>query len=240
MKPEVLPAFLALTEKHEGRCAFFYLDVKGLVTIGLGNLAEPIQRVLHLDFVHHHDGSSAAWSDIVAAWQTVHARQDLRTHGGGAFANLTSIRMTDASIDKLVLGTLAAFESVLHGTFPEWDSWPYQAQLATLSMAWASGPHLNVGWPHFVAACRAQDWATAAVECTPSAAEMAAQNASFHERVAEQQRLFREAAGHVLPPLVAKALSLLGQAADDSGDADEEATDALPATAVYTDPWKRK
>ena len=124
----------------------------------------------------------------------VKLRTDLAPHGGGAFKELTTIRATKASIDKRVMHDLASFEATLKTIFPEWESWPWQCQLAVLSMAWASGPHLDHGWPKFVAACRAQDWATAAVECMPSDAEMGVQNDSFHKRVAEQQRLFREAA----------------------------------------------
>lgn len=195
MKPEVLPAFLALTRQHEGRCDWFYLDVKGLVTIGEGDLADPIGRALHIEFVHP-DGSGVAWPDVVAAWTKVKTKQEWRKIGGGqkAWQDLTSIRATSASLDRLVLSTLSAFEAVLHGIFPEWDAWPWRAQVATLSMAWANGPHLDLEWPRFTAACRARAWATAAIECQPSPTEMAAQNPSFEERVAEQKRLFTEAA----------------------------------------------
>ena len=37
-----------MTEAREGRNDFFYLDVKSLVTIGLGNLVDPVMRALDL------------------------------------------------------------------------------------------------------------------------------------------------------------------------------------------------
>ena len=49
--------------------------------------------------------------------------------------------------------------------FPALPSWPWEAQMATLSLCWAVGTALPRGWPRLTAALRAQDWATAAAEC---------------------------------------------------------------------------
>ena len=54
--------------------------------------------------------------------------------------------------------------------FQSFDTWPADAQLALLSMAWAMGPGGPGGFPHFRAGCQALDFKTAAAQCQMNAA----------------------------------------------------------------------
>jgi hypothetical protein len=59
-----------------------YLDIKGLVSIGIGNLIDPINLAMDLPFVHKDDINVAASTDeIETEWQTVKGRQDLAPRG---------------------------------------------------------------------------------------------------------------------------------------------------------------
>lgn len=190
IKSSVRDGFIKFTEQFEGHTRYFYLDVKGLVTIGYGNLADPIPLVAGLVFMRP-DGTVAAPSEVSAAWLTVKNRQDMSQRGGGAFASLTSIRATDESIHALVFDKLEHFGEVLAEFFHDFASWPASAQLGLLSMAWALGPAFPPHWPRFSAACRARDWSTAADGCHMKESD----NPGVAPRNVANTALFRAAVG---------------------------------------------
>jgi GH24 family phage-related lysozyme (muramidase) len=162
MHQSVRDAFVPFTAPMEGVVRFLYLDVKGLVTTAIGNLVDPMEAALALPLMRP-DGTRASREDIAAEWANVKARQDMRMRGGMAYAAVTRLRLTDEGVRQVVAGKLAQMESYLARRFPEWEEWPADAQLATLSMAWACGPAFR--FPRLEAALRAQDWITAANEC---------------------------------------------------------------------------
>jgi hypothetical protein len=67
----------------------------------------------------------------------------------------------------LVLDRLTKNESFLKRQpwFINFDSWPADAQLGLLSMAWAMGPGGPGGFPNFRTACQRLDFNTATPEC---------------------------------------------------------------------------
>jgi hypothetical protein len=165
-----------------------YLDAKGLVTTGVGNLLEPSRLALGLPWQHLRDGTPATPLQIADAWMVVKARQDLAGHGGGAFRVLTGLWLTDAAIDRLVMGKLTEDDRALAIRFAEYETWPADAQLGLLSLAWACGPMFD--FPKLAAAVRTLDWVTAAAECHISTRG----NAPVGRRNMATQRCFLNAA----------------------------------------------
>ena len=51
MYDDVRAAFLSFTTRLEGRVPYMYLDIKGLVTIGVGNLIDPVDLALQVTFL---------------------------------------------------------------------------------------------------------------------------------------------------------------------------------------------
>lgn len=173
MKKSVRAAFVGFTVPLEGLVTWFYADVKHLITIGIGNLCDPISTALTLPLVRP-DGSDASRDEIAAEWNRVKARCCMRTdakHDAGCVAYLghrsteaiTSLRLTPAGVDQVVLGRLDLNDALLLRRFPDFEDWPADAQLATHSMAWACGPAFN--FPRLAEALRARDFARAAAEC---------------------------------------------------------------------------
>ena len=162
MKDAVRAAWLDFSIRFEGYVPWLYLDVLGLVTIGVGNLVDPLALALELPFVHR-DGSPASREEVWSAWFAVKNRQDLAKRGHLAFEALTHVRMTREGVEKLVLGKLVQNELVLVQRWPGWHEWPADAQLGALSMAWAAGPKFYA--PKFTAAAAAKDFLTCAKEC---------------------------------------------------------------------------
>jgi GH24 family phage-related lysozyme (muramidase) len=160
---EIFPDF---SKRFEGYVHWMYLDVKGLVTIGIGNLIDPEASAVSLPFADKNTGVAASQAEIRSEWRAVKARQDLKNRLFPVFDPLTRLRLSDAAISALVRKRLAGNQEVLERTFDDWAAWPADAQLGVLSIAWAVGAAFAPKWPKFTAACRAGDWLTAAAECT--------------------------------------------------------------------------
>ena len=149
MHPSVLQAFRGFSTKFEGYLPYMYLDIKGLVTTGMGNLIDPIGAALALPW-KRPDGSLATQDEIRAAWNKVKARIDLAPKYGTAFAGLTTLRLDKDGIEQLIARKLRENETYLRKRFPAYERWPADAQLGLHSMAWAMGPGFH--FPAFDAA----------------------------------------------------------------------------------------
>jgi GH24 family phage-related lysozyme (muramidase) len=175
MKPAVATRFLDFTEPLEGLVDYMYVDVKGLVTIGFGNLIDPIDLALPLPFVKKAGGLPATRDEIIAEWNLIkdkdNARQ-LKTKGHRACQPLTNLKLTRDAINDLCARRLQGNEANLKKikAFARFDEWPADAQLGLHSMAWAmgSGFAFNERWPGFRKACAAMDFDAAANNCKMS------------------------------------------------------------------------
>lgn len=149
MHPSVQKAFEGFSTKFEGFLPYMYLDIKGLVTTGMGNLIDPIGAALGLPW-KRPDGSLASQDEIRAAWNAVKARTDLAPKYGQAFAGVTTLRLDKDGIEQLIARKLKENEDYLRKKYPGYEKWPADAQLGLHSMAWAMGPGFK--FPAFDAA----------------------------------------------------------------------------------------
>ncbi|MBT2393404.1 peptidoglycan-binding protein [Streptomyces sp. ISL-1] len=176
MHDTVRDAFIPFNEPLEGRVQFMYLDVKSLVSTGVGNLLDaddpslfgsnpqPLPDIFTLNWLDKNSGSTAGRAEITDEYQTV-------KFSGTAFASLaekeaiTRLRITNPEINGLVTRKLDSFEATLktRAPFTSLGTWPADGQLGLFSMAWAMGPHFK--FPVFQGAAAVQDWLTMAREC---------------------------------------------------------------------------
>jgi len=176
MHDSVKDAFLPFSAPLEGRVRFMYLDVKSLVSTGVGNLLDadnpnsfgnnpqPLPDAFTLGWFDKTSMAAADSAEILAEYKHV-------KFSDTAFALLqdkeaiTRLRITDAAIDALVFRKLESFEEILRGreAFAALEQWPADGQLGLFSMAWALGPLFK--FPKFQAAAAEQDWLTMAQEC---------------------------------------------------------------------------
>ncbi len=163
MRDSVRAAFVGFTSRFEGVVPYLYQDVKGLVTIAIGNLVDPIQYAMPLPFVRRVDGVPAGRDEIAAEWLRVKADASLARLGHRAAERITTLRLTDDGVQSLVARKLEQNEAHLKGRFPYIEEWPACAQLAVHSMAWACGPAFR--FPLLEVALRAEDWDTASEQC---------------------------------------------------------------------------
>ena len=164
MRSIVQETFRAWSKQFEGEVPWMYLDVKGLVTVGVGNLIDPIGAALGLPFLHA-DGSKALFGEISAEWHTIKNHQELAHQGYQRARGFCRLHLSDDGISALVASKLASNWAFMARYFPNQDTWPAAAQLASSSLAWAIG----AGWPlifkNCAASAKAENWAACAFEC---------------------------------------------------------------------------
>lgn len=168
MHSSVQTAFRAFNEPFEGVVHWMYLDVRGLVTVGVGNLIEPVELALKLPFHHRAEPSRAATAgEIAAEWRRVKSATSLAHAGWRACEAVTTLGLDDHAIDALISSCLDANEALLtkKSSFQAFDVWPADAQLGLLSMSWALGVQGLERFSMFSAACRSGDFLGAAANC---------------------------------------------------------------------------
>jgi GH24 family phage-related lysozyme (muramidase) len=172
MHPAVQSQFRAFNEPFEGSIPYMYLDILGLVTVGVGNLIDPVVLATALPFRFKNKpgvaapGTLASKDQINAEWQKLKSNTSLAKKGHLACAPVTDLELNDEAVNDLIAQRLAGNESFLkrQQSFKDFDTWPADAQMALLSMAWAMGPGGFSRFPHFSAACQRRDFKTAAAE----------------------------------------------------------------------------
>lgn len=189
MRQSALNSFVDYNDDLEGVCGFMYLDRKGLVSSCIGLLLDPVAlfRAARLPW-KRPDGTLATREEAEAEWRAVKAMQQRRLMGGGHFRKWTSLRLTKGDILNATRARIELNETHLRERFPEWDSWPSDAQLGVMSVAWAVGATLK-GYPRMCAALQARDFDAAAAEAT-----FASGDGTYADRQAAQQLCLRNAA----------------------------------------------
>jgi len=165
MWPVVRDAFIRFSEPYEGRVRSLYADVLGLVTVGVGNLVDPIQNAIALPF-KRPDGTSATAAEIEAAWNAVKRDPLCKANGWRYAAKLpaNSLRLDNKDIDALIYRRLSQFDQAMAYRFETWETMPADSQLGILSLCWAMGSGFVTKFPKFAAAIRRGDYGTAANE----------------------------------------------------------------------------
>jgi hypothetical protein len=181
MHQSVKTALSPFLKLYEGKVNFMYLDKKGLVTVGVGHLIDPVNKALELEFGHDGGGAASA-GEITAEWQTVKSRKDLIDTGSKAFKAITKLMLTDKGIEEMVKASAEAIENYIKTNasaqkfYANFDRWPADAQLGFMGVAWGGIPLPQFKWYKFPEACRLEDWDTAAKECKISSPIAAGRN----------------------------------------------------------------
>lgn len=171
MHPAVAVAFRPLSEQFEGVLREMYVDVKNLVTTGIGNLidasanpnVEPWSPAIRWQWQHKDTGAIATRDEVVAEWMRVKSAGHANW-GAPAQARFGSLALPLEEMERLFQWRIAEDEKILRQRFPEWDRWPADAQLGTLLISWAAGP--GFAWPKTVAALKDRRFKEAAHHAT--------------------------------------------------------------------------
>jgi len=195
MRQDVRDNWIKFNEPFESRVDVFYLDTHQLliggrlapdplVTIGVGNLVDPLSEAIGLPMVDILTGGFASPGEIMTEWTAVKGLTSHWKDNTNFWRCRAKLRLKDEDIDALCMRRLDANELEIKAQFKDFETWPSGPQTAILSMAWAMGA--GFGFPKFRAACARQDWATAAAECEMDASH----NLGLRPRNAANKALF--------------------------------------------------
>lgn len=149
---------------YEGNVEHMYLDTKGLVTVGIGNLLPSESAARALGFVSRTTKAKATPDEISADFKSV-AKQKVGLRSR-AYREFTKLDLPGLAIDELFRNRVNEFRSQLKKSYPKFEEYPNAVQLATLDMAFNLGVGgLKTKWPRLNAAIDAEDWAAAAENC---------------------------------------------------------------------------
>lgn len=155
MRDSVVEIFPKFTAPLEGCILWPYQDVLGLVTIGYGCLIEPEALAAAVPgWVGNPSpaGIAAEWNKVNALPKALHFNR---------YKDSCSLRLDQGGVDALLQSRMELFEGTLRHYFPAWDSFPADAQLAIMAMAWACGAGFPKTFTNFAAFVLKRDWASA-------------------------------------------------------------------------------
>ncbi len=163
-KNELAARTRKLIKAGEGSIPHMYLDTVGKVTIGVGNMLRNAEAATRLPFIVKETGDKASEDEIISEYERVAKLKPGLT--ARSYKQHTKLVLTAEAIDALLDKRLSRFKSRLRKDFAGFDSFPAEAQLGLIDMAFNLGNHGLVSkFPSFTKAARSQDWKLCAREC---------------------------------------------------------------------------
>jgi GH24 family phage-related lysozyme (muramidase) len=156
---EPLQTMLKLNEGYE---TTFYLDSDNPAnpTIGVGHEVPTVSMAQELPLLLVASGAPATPTEIANGYYALKA---MAPRTDGKLRRYLGLFLESADIDALLMADLRTFDTYLHATFPEFDSYPQPARLAAFDIVFNVGSLSD--FPLLRAAILAEDWATAATQC---------------------------------------------------------------------------
>lgn len=154
---------LAHLEIFEGTVPWMYLDTKGFVTVGVGELLANTAKAEGLAFVDP-DGEPSTQETILNEFNRVSALVPAKA--AAFYRSPDSPVLPQAAIDTLLMNHLNLFDGQVAARFTNYADFPDPAKLGLLDMIYNLGQvGLFQHFPHFMAAVDDQDWLGAAANC---------------------------------------------------------------------------
>jgi GH24 family phage-related lysozyme (muramidase) len=158
--------FLPILKGFEGNIPSMYLDTVGNVTCGVGFELET--ALVAQGFPWYVDPACtirATPQEITAAWVRVKAMIPGRMPAFYTYDGCLQLQQQD--IDTHLLGILDQTDEELQRDYPGFEGFPDAVKMALCDMDYNLGnAKLRNTYPKFDAAVDAQDWKTAALQCS--------------------------------------------------------------------------
>jgi len=154
---------LAHLEIFEGTVPWMYLDTRGFVTVGVGELLASAAKAETLSFVDP-DGEPTPQDAILDEFNRVSGLIPAKV--AAFYRSPTSPVLPHAAIDTLLMNHLNFFDGQLATRFPDYAGFPDPAKLGLLDMIYNLGQvGLFQHFPHFMTAVDNENWLGAAANC---------------------------------------------------------------------------
>jgi hypothetical protein len=166
VSPNVEHIFPQYSLSLEGGFLSLYVDVRRLVSCGIGFLADPIDRALALEW--WIGDRRAVDREVIDDWHALKDRalkmsdNDMQHWTATMQAPLTSVRLRQDYVDQLIIKKLHDnYDYIQAHLIPGLGAIPADALLAVMSLSWAVGAGFDKTNPprtEFVTACNNSDW----------------------------------------------------------------------------------
>jgi GH24 family phage-related lysozyme (muramidase) len=150
------------TAGFEGRIHWMYLDTKGNVTVGVGQLLPTPDAASEFRF-RRHTAEFATQAEIRAEFVLV---RDMKAGLVPlSYRRFSSLLLASEDIDSNLSSTMADCVLELGKLFPDFQAYPDPAKIALLDMRFNLGiTRLREEFPKFCALVKAQNWLGACLE----------------------------------------------------------------------------
>lgn len=163
--PSIISDALDYLRLHEGVVDHMYLDVVGLVTIGIGCMLPTPESGNDIGLLVRSTGIPATKQEILRDWSGVKSQRP--GFVAGTYKVYTLTYLPPSAVDAEASKRIVAFVASLRLRFPGFYAFPRLAQLGLVDMVYSLGvAGLVKKYPKFCAAVDRFDWAAAADECT--------------------------------------------------------------------------
>lgn len=153
----------AQTTLFETAVPWMYLDTRGLVTAGIGQMLPDAASAQALAFLHA-DGTPAPPDAIRADFDRVRALAPAQPCH--AYRSPTSPTLAEPTMTAMLTTIVTANDAVLRARLPDYDGFPTPAKLALLDMLYNLGENRLFGkYPMLLAAVHNQHWLIASRQC---------------------------------------------------------------------------
>jgi GH24 family phage-related lysozyme (muramidase) len=157
-------ALLTELTRWEGCCSHMYVDTRGFVTTGIGNMLPNAEAAIALPWRHERTGLLATAAEIRAAFDHVHAQES--GHGSNWYKQASDLVLPPNVTNDLAIRRLEnEFLPGLNRLFPGFDSYPPPAQSALVDMAYNLGLGKLGKFERLIGACARGDFRAAADHC---------------------------------------------------------------------------
>jgi GH24 family phage-related lysozyme (muramidase) len=154
--------------EHEGYCTWPYLDTRGLMTTGIGNLVEDPEAFLALPWRHIDASQLATRAEKLEAYKAVKAVFE-PNKPARAYRAVCDLRLADDDVCDLTNERIEReFLPGIRKLLADFDDMPEPAKRGIMDMAYNLGVHGLSKFTHFLEACRFSNWKEAAKQCRVS------------------------------------------------------------------------
>lgn len=151
----------------EGCVPWLYCDVRGYVTIGIGNLVKTANDAAKLPLVHANSLVEATGMEKFQAWIKVsNSYNHIRPAGAKFYASCSDLRLTQEEITKLVARRLERdFLPGIKLVCPNFHTFPEAVQKALVDIAYNCGVGGFHDFRNLIQACNSGDFKRASRAC---------------------------------------------------------------------------
>ena len=149
--------------RWEGKVAYMYLDSRGFVTVGVGNLVSSVDQAKKLPFINAAAGKTATPEEIETAFTAV--SKMAKNRRATYYKQNPSIELNDETIKQMAIKRLKEeFVPGLRQLFHGFDGYPNPAKQALVDMVYNLGVGGLKKFKKLIAAAEKGDWQEVANE----------------------------------------------------------------------------